>query len=206
MGALLLHSVTRLLTTTWRVRWHDPHHLFRDGKAPPMILCLWHNRLALSLKISSFLRPRSSAQGVAAMISASKDGGLLAETLSYCGITGIRGSTSRRGRQALLELARMAERGYTLAITPDGPRGPTYQVQEGIIALAQITGLPILPIHINIGTKSAMPNWDKFQIPWPFSRVDIHFASLVSLPREATADERERCRAELQSCLQKFAD
>ncbi len=170
-----------------------------------MIVCLWHNRLALSIKIGAYLREHSHAQGIAAMISASKDGGLLAETLSHCGITGVRGSTSRRGRQALLELTRMAEKGYTLAITPDGPRGPIYQVQEGVVALAQITGLSILPIHVGIHTKSSMPNWDKFQIPWPFSRVDIHFGSPIRLNRDATSDERERCRAGLESCLQGFS-
>ena len=82
---------------------------------------------------------------MAAMVSASKDGGFLASILECFGVQPVRGSSSRRGPQALLELTGWAERGYDLAITPDGPRGPRYVVQEGIIALAQVTGLPIVP-------------------------------------------------------------
>ena len=62
----------------------------------------------------------------------------------------VRGSTSRRGPQALLELTSWSERGYDLAITPDGPRGPCYVVQDGIMSLAQLTGLPILPVSYHL--------------------------------------------------------
>jgi len=73
------------------------------------------------------------------MVSASRDGGLLAAVLERFKVQPVRGSSSRRGRQALLELTTWAERRYDLAITPDGPRGPRYVVQDGIISLARLT-------------------------------------------------------------------
>ncbi len=188
---------------TWRIRWHDPHQIFKSQDTPPMIFCLWHNRLALSMKIyRGFVRDRSQARGLAAMISASKDGGLLAETLSYFGVTAVRGSTSRRGRQALLELTRMARDGYGIAITPDGPRGPKYVVQDGILALSQLTGLAIVPTRVEICSKFSLRSWDNFQIPWPFSIIHVHFGSLLNLPRNADQLEREQIRAQLQKLME----
>ena len=78
------------------------------------------------------------------MVSASKDGAFLTSILECFQVQPVRGSSSRRGPQALLELTTWAERGYDLALTPDGPRGPRYVVQEGVMSLAQLTGLPII--------------------------------------------------------------
>ena len=83
---------------------------------------------------------------MAALVSASKDGGFLSGILELFGVQPVRGSSSRRGPQALLELTTWAERGHDLTITPDGPRGPCYQVQDGVMSLAQLTGLPIVPV------------------------------------------------------------
>ena len=83
------------------------------------------------------------------MVSASRDGGILAGILEQFGVKPVRGSSSRRGPQALLEMTTWAERGYDLAITPDGPRGPRYKVQEGVISAAQLTGLPIVPVGVS---------------------------------------------------------
>ena len=82
------------------------------------------------------------------MVSASKDGAFLVEILRAFDIEPVRGSTSRRGRQALLELSRQMKAGLHLAITPDGPRGPCYEIQDGILSLAQVTGLPIIPLGV----------------------------------------------------------
>src|SRR6185295_11123120 len=94
--------------------------------------------------------------------------GLLARVLELNGVEPVRGSTSRRGRQALLELVTWAERGFDLAITPDGPRGPCYVVQDGVIALAQLTGLPIVPVSYHLRWRIRLKSWDRFQIPLPF--------------------------------------
>src|SRR5213075_2734928 len=104
-------------------------------------------RLALCM-VAYFGYPckRNNTAGMAALVSASKDGALLSGILEAFGVQPVRGSSSRRGAQALVELTSWAERGYDLAITPDGPRGPRYQVQPGAIALAQLTGRPLVPV------------------------------------------------------------
>ena len=138
------------------------------------------------------------APGLAALISASKDGALLARVLNYFRVTPVRGSSSRRGQQALLEMTRQIESGCNAAITPDGPKGPKYSVQEGIIALAQLTGAAIIPVSGRINQKWTLRSWDAFQIPKFFAKCEIHLNTPMIVPREATDEERESLRVELQ--------
>jgi hypothetical protein len=113
----------------------------------------------------------------------------------------VRGSSSRRGPQALLELTTWSERGYDLAITPDGPRGPCYVVQEGIMSLAQLTGLPIMPVSYHLNWKIRVKSWDRFQVPLPFSRCDVFFEKPIRVPRGASDAEREGLRQQLERTL-----
>jgi lysophospholipid acyltransferase (LPLAT)-like uncharacterized protein len=136
---------------------------------------------------------------MAALVSASKDGAFLAAILERFGVQPVRGSSSRRGSQALLELTSWAEQGYDLAITPDGPRGPRYVVQEGIIVLAQLTGLPIVPVNYWLKRKWTLNSWDAFQIPQPFTRCETYLGELLRVPREASDSDREALRSELES-------
>jgi lysophospholipid acyltransferase (LPLAT)-like uncharacterized protein len=196
--AFLIFAVLKLLSMTWRVRL-----MSELPKIPgPVIFCLWHNRLALCMKAyDTFGKQHWPAPGLAALISASKDGALLARTLRYFRVTAVRGSSSRRGRQALLELTSRIEEGLHAAITPDGPRGPKYRVQEGVIALAQVTGAPIIPTSMRVHGKWAMRSWDAFQIPKPFALCEIFVAEPMTIPREAEDAAREALRAELERRL-----
>jgi len=142
---------------------------------------------------------------MAAMVSASKDGALLAAILQAFKVQPVRGSSSRRGRQALLELTTWAERGYDLAITPDGPRGPCYLVQEGVMYLAQVTGLPIIPFSYHLTLKLRPNSWDRFQIPLPFSRCHMILEKPVRVPREATDEQREELRQHLERTLREIS-
>jgi lysophospholipid acyltransferase (LPLAT)-like uncharacterized protein len=177
------------------------------GSAPgPTIYCIWHNRLALSMAAYyRYLKIHNATQGLAAMISASRDGGFLASILKCFDVQPVRGSSSRRGPQALLELTTWAERGYDLALTPDGPRGPRYEVQEGVTSLAQVTGLPIIPCSWNLGWKLQTKSWDGFQIPLPFSRCEMIFERPIRIPREASDAEREALRRQLESTLREMS-
>jgi lysophospholipid acyltransferase (LPLAT)-like uncharacterized protein len=100
-----------------------------------------------------------------------------------------------------LELTTWAERGYDLAITPDGPRGPCYVVQDGVMSLAQLTGLPIIPFTYNLDWKIRVKSWDRLQIPLPFSRCEMNFDNPIRVPREASDAEREALRQRLESSL-----
>jgi len=201
LGALLVFIMVRLLAATIRFRWEDYSGFFNQG-AGGAIYCVWHNRLALCLPIyQRYPRRFIRTPGMAAIVSASKDGALLAAILECFGVRPVRGSSSRRGPQALLELTTWSERGYDLAITPDGPRGPCYEVQEGIMSLAQLTGLPILPVSYSLSWKIRAGSWDRFQIPLPFSRCDVFFGAPIRVPREVSDSEREALRLQLQNVL-----
>ncbi len=207
LGAACVYWFMRLLAATLRCTWTDRSGHF-DGPSPgPAIYCVWHNRLALSMHIYfKFIRKHSQTAGLAAMISASRDGGFLAAILQRFGVQPARGSSSRRGPQALRELTTWARRGYDLAITPDGPRGPCYAAQDGVIYLAQLTGLPIVPVTYNLGWKFRPNSWDRFLIPLPFSRCEFIFEKPILVPRELSASQREGFRTRLEESLRTVSE
>jgi lysophospholipid acyltransferase (LPLAT)-like uncharacterized protein len=205
LGAWLVFLLIRTISATLRYRWHDTSGFFDKPPADPAIYCVWHNRLALCLEAYyGYVKKRNQTPGMAAMVSASKDGALLAAILECFKVQPVRGSTSRRGPQALLELTGWSESGRDLAITPDGPRGPCYVVQEGIMSLAQLTGLPILPVSYHLSWKIRVKSWDRFQIPLPFARCVMEFAKPVRVPRDASDAEREALRQQLERTLKEI--
>jgi lysophospholipid acyltransferase (LPLAT)-like uncharacterized protein len=204
--ASVLYFMARTYAMTLRIRWDNRTGFFLDEIGGPAIYCLWHNRLSLSME--AYLeqtRHRSLGKGLAALISASRDGAFLAAILERFGVQPVRGSSSRRGPQALLELTSWAERGYDLAITPDGPRGPCYVVQEGVMSLAQLTGLPIIPFGFYAHRKIQLKSWDRFQIPLPFSQCDLSLGKPVYVPREATDAQREEIRRQVEQILKNIS-
>jgi lysophospholipid acyltransferase (LPLAT)-like uncharacterized protein len=185
---------------SWRRIWKDTGDSSK-AKAP-VIFCIWHNHLAVALaSYDAYAFKKWQEKGLAAMVSASGDGAFLAAVLAKFGIEVVRGSTSRRGPQALLEAARWLRKGYSVAITPDGPRGPAHKIQEGVIYLAQVSGRPIVPISNFANWKICLRSWDRFQIPLPFSRCELYDNDPIWVPREATDSEREQLRAKLEESM-----
>jgi lysophospholipid acyltransferase (LPLAT)-like uncharacterized protein len=206
LGAWLIFALIRIVAATLRYQWTDRSGYFAGGPSGPAIYCVWHNRLALCMIMYfDYARQHNQTPGMAAMVSASKDGGFLASILECFGVQPVRGSSSRRGSQALLELTGWAERGYDLALTPDGPRGPRYVVQDGVMALAQVTGLPIIAASCYLGWKIQVKSWDRFQIPLPFSRCEVILGPPVHVPRQASDAEREALRQQLESTLKEIS-
>lgn len=205
LAAAFVYGLIRAVSVTLRWRFEDQSGLFHQTPAQPVILCTWHNRLALSLMVY-VKHPQKLQPGrrLAAIVSASRDGAVVAHILELFGVQPVRGSSSRRGPQALLELTTWAERGYDLAITPDGPRGPCYVVQEGVIALARLTGMPIVPVSYEVNRKIRLRSWDRFQVPLPLSRCLTRMGEPLRVPREADDAERERLRQELENRLKEM--
>ncbi len=202
VAAFFIFVGIRLISVTWRCRFIDVHG-FLEKPHGPMIFCTWHNRLGLSMSMwERFGRKKIHSSGLVALISASHDGGVLARALGYFDVEAVRGSSSRRGPQALLELSSYTERGYSVAITPDGPRGPCYSIRDGIIALSQISGLPILPVSSHVRWKITLKSWDRFQVPLPFARCEIRLGLPVVVPRDCTDAQREAARRELLERMQ----
>ena len=202
LGAWAVFVMVRGISLTLRKRWDDRSGWFVPAPSGQAIYVIWHNRLALCLEsYLCYIQRRTPMKGLAAIVSASKDGGFLTGILELYGVQPVRGSSSRRGPQALLELTGWAERGYDLAITPDGPRGPRYVVQPGVMSLAQITGLPIIPVSYSLSWRIQVRSWDRFLVPLPFARWEVVFGEPLRVPREASDAEREKLRQQLESAL-----
>jgi lysophospholipid acyltransferase (LPLAT)-like uncharacterized protein len=204
-AAWLIATGGRTLAGTWRCPVIDHYGVFASPP-PQVIFAVWHNRLAISMRTWQWVRKRVPAAGLVALISASHDGGVLSRALKYFDVEAVRGSSSRRGAQALLELTSWIERGYHVAITPDGPRGPRYAVRDGVIALAQVTGLPIVPVSSHVKGKICTKSWDRFQIPVPFARCEIRLGQLLTVPRDLTDSERKNVKSELQRRLTELTE
>jgi lysophospholipid acyltransferase (LPLAT)-like uncharacterized protein len=192
-------AVVRLLYATLRIRIDDRAGAL-DSAEPRLIWIFWHNRLMLIPYIREELRRRRKA---AALISASKDGEILAGFLKRFGLKPVRGSSSRRGVAALIEMIRLIEDGFDVGITPDGPRGPRYTFNPGAITLAQKTRAPILPVRVRYSKYWQLKSWDGFMIPKPFSRVDITLLPFETVQptdnEEAFEAERNRIAANLRN-------
>ena len=202
IAAWLVWLLVRGIALTLRCRWDDRSGFFDRPPAGQAIYAAWHNRLALCLvEYYGYPRKHNRTAGLAALVSASRDGAFMAAILETFRVQPVRGSSSRRGAQALIELTGWAERGYDLAITPDGPRGPRYVVQEGAIALAQVTGLPIIPASHSLSWKLRLKSWDRFIVPLPFARCEMVFGRPIRVPRDASDEEREALRKQFEEEL-----
>jgi len=204
-GARLLVLFARSLTLTLRYQWNDRSGFWENPPDSPLIFAFWHNRILLcpdGYEIYSRRRKNSKA---AAIASASRDGAFLSAILERFNIQPVRGSSYKRGPQALLELVHWAQRGYDLALAPDGPRGPRYHAYDGIIALAQLTGHPIIPFGFYARRKIVIKSWDHFQIPLPFSFCEMNSGKPIYVPRDASDEEREKLREQLEETLKEIS-
>lgn len=201
IAARIIHTLISAVALTLRYHWaRDPRELPQAGR--PYIFCTWHNRLPLSLLMyRQYVRAAQGVARMAAIVSASRDGALLSRVLELFGVQPARGSSSRRGAQVLLELSTWAERGYDIAFAPDGPRGPRYQLKDGVITLAQMTGRPLVAASYHLSRKITLRNWDRFQIPLPFSTCTFHVSDPVPVPRELSDAQREQLRRGFQETL-----
>ena len=202
LAAWLIFASIRCVAATIRFELKDDAGFFSDVPREKLIFAIWHNRLALALLLyRRYVWVRARERRMAAMVSASRDGGMLARILELFNVEPVRGSSSRRGPRALRELITWGEQGYDLAITPDGPRGPCYTVQEGVVSTAQFTGLVLVPVSYRLNWKFRLRSWDRFQVPLPFARCEVTVGRVLRVPREATDAERESFRQQLQAEL-----
>ena len=188
-GALL-----KLLTLTLRVKWKDEAGFYDPRRRAPLILCIWHNRL-LGGVLGDHKAGKRRPVPISVLTSASKDGGWLAAIARRFRMGAVRGSSSRRGAAALLELTRQLGEGGDIAVTPDGPRGPNYKIAPGLIYLAQRTGTRIVPVDIQISHFWKIgKKWDALWIPKPFAKVTLTYRPPLEVPQDATDLEAEAAR------------
>jgi lysophospholipid acyltransferase (LPLAT)-like uncharacterized protein len=167
----------------------------KDGK----VLAFWHGRIFLA---TYYFRNR----GIVVMTSLNKDGEYIARVIRRFGYVPARGSSSRGGRGALVEMVRGLRNGSDAGFTMDGPRGPRYVAKPGAVWVASKTGHKICPFHLCAERRWELSSWDRFQIPKPFSRVFLTIAPPIAVPPEAGEAELESYHAQLQRTLEELLE
>jgi lysophospholipid acyltransferase (LPLAT)-like uncharacterized protein len=182
-------------------------HLNEDGARAhwdaktPFIGAFWHNRLFLIVK-----GWRSDGK-VYTLISRHGDGQLITDVMGHMGVDVVRGSAAAMGKKrkdrggsaAFREMISVLNEGATMSLTPDGPKGPRYRVKDGIVMLAKLSGAPILPATYSAKRALVLNSWDRFMIPWPFSKGVILWGKPISVPADAGDDLLEQKRLELEA-------
>jgi hypothetical protein len=157
-------------------------------------MAFWHGRI---LTATYYFRRR----GIVVITSENFDGEWIARIIERFGYGTARGSTTRGGKRAMLQLVRDMEAGKPAGFTVDGPRGPARVAQPGAIWLAKATGNPVLPFHLEASAHWSLPSWDRTQIPKPFSTVALVVGEAMRVPRDAPDDQLDAARADLETRL-----
>ncbi len=188
----------QLWARTLRYEIDDRAGMIGTPVSENFIGALWHNRLLIfPFVLRRFFVNRHGA----ALISASRDGELLADAIKRFGFDVVRGSSSRLGASAILQLEGVLASGRDVVITPDGPRGPAYELGPGIIFLAQKSGAAVVPINMEYSSCWRIKSWDRFIVPRPFARVRVIIGAPYRVRSTSTDDEFEAERLRLQNAM-----
>jgi lysophospholipid acyltransferase (LPLAT)-like uncharacterized protein len=172
--------------------WENFQKIERSGKIP--IYSFWHNRIFAG---TYFFRNR----GIVIITSQSFDGEYIARFIQRFGYGAVRGSSTRGGVGALVEMIRLSKKGLPMGFSVDGPRGPKYVAKTGAVLLAKKTGNPLMPFVFECEKFWTLNNWDNLQIPKPFTRAKLFIGEPVYVPKDADETEIENKRSELQNKL-----
>jgi lysophospholipid acyltransferase (LPLAT)-like uncharacterized protein len=188
----------RLWAGTLRLRVEDPHDVVDFVRNQPVIFAIWHNRLLMLPRVFDPCFPTRQSFG---LISASRDGDLVSVLIERSGYGTIRGSSSRKGASALRQLVDTLAAGSNVLLTPDGPRGPVYEASQGLVFLAQKTGAPVVPIHMEYSSCWRLKSWDRFIVPRPFAKLRAIFGVPLRIAETPTPEEFEGERMRLQNAI-----
>ncbi|MBI4061995.1 MAG: lysophospholipid acyltransferase family protein [Elusimicrobia bacterium] len=178
-------------TTRTRVLRADiPRAVHKAGQR--FIYAFWHQRQVF------FTWSHRDAEA-SVLVSKSKDGEMIAKTMELSRIGAVRGSSSRGGAAAVREMVEILRSGRDVGITPDGPKGPPREVKEGALRVAQLSGMPIIPIANALSNRLEIAMaWDRFQVPLPFGRAVVAYGEPI---RVAEGDDLAAKAAELKSAM-----
>lgn len=157
------------------------------------IISFWHDQLLLMV----FGYP---GKGAKLLISASKDGELLARTMKYFDQDTVRGSSSRGGRAAFKEMLNLSHVDADIVLTPDGPKGPRRELKDGVVQLARLSGRPVIPMAFACSRGHRFHSWDRFLFPYPFARGVYSFGAPIYFNKQAGV---ESFRNELKIAMQR---
>ena len=187
LGAGLLGGL--FLTTRFKVSGRESFEQFRAQGKPVIFVC-WHGQL---LPLVHYHRN----EGVVVLVSEHADGEYVTRVIERNGFSTVRGSSTRGGTKGLKGLIRAANSGHDLALTPDGPRGPHGVFKPGALAVAQMTGAPLIPLAAGTTSGWHFRSWDGFLVPRPFSSISVEYLRPRFVPRDAEREDLEALAAEL---------
>jgi lysophospholipid acyltransferase (LPLAT)-like uncharacterized protein len=199
-AGLLGHALTAALFATVRFRVEGEDGLLRLRRADqPVIFVLWHGHLLP-------LVHRHRGAGVVALVSEHADGEYITRVIERKGFAAARGSSTRGGIRGLKALIRAARDGHDLTVTADGPRGPARVFKPGALVVAQMTGLPLIPVAAGATSAWTFDSWDRFIVPRPLSLVRVAYGEPRWVARDTDRGQREVLAAELATELERLSE
>lgn len=193
-GPVLGAVALRLLAGTLRVRREEAAVAPLWAARAPLIYAMWHGRLLL-------LPCLYGQRGAHTLTSRSRDGEIVARWIRSFGLVPVRGSSSRGGGEALRALTRALRDGREVVVIPDGPRGPREVLKPGVIALARLSGAPIVPVAVGASREWRLHSWDALRIPRPFARCVVRFGEPIHVSRAADPAGEEAARKDVEAAL-----
>ncbi|MFT6034380.1 MAG: lysophospholipid acyltransferase (LPLAT)-like uncharacterized protein [Arenicella sp.] len=184
-----------LIALTCRVRWHDKENADQFTRInSSVVFGMWHN-------CSTFSPWAMKGKNLTCMVSASRDGEYIARLAALFGNRTIRGSSSKNSSSATRAVLKLLRAGESIALTPDGPRGPKYSVQPGVVWLAAAAKVPIVPFHIEASRQWRLNSWDNHRFPKPFSTIHIGFGKPVTIDRVLFKQDPEQAAKLVQQAM-----
>jgi lysophospholipid acyltransferase (LPLAT)-like uncharacterized protein len=186
----VLSLLVRFIYLTNKKVFHHPEIVPNE----PFILAMWHRQLLMQ---AFNYRKFKKTGTLKAIISEHRDGQTINKILSYIGVGSIGGSSTRGGAKALLKAISAIKNNVDVAITPDGPKGPIYEVASGIVAISHKTNATILPCKIVASKYWQASSWDKFIIPKPFGKIDFYIGEPFSIEGLSIEESKELIKLKL---------
>ncbi len=179
-------------------RWTEvggdiPRRFWDEDKV--FVLAFWHGRLLMMTQCWDREKP------INMMISLSRDGRLISDTVGRFGIKTVAGSTSRGGAAALRGMLKAVKAGEYVGITPDGPRGPRMRAQEGVVTIARLAKAPIIPVSYAARNARVLGSWDRFLVPAPFARGVFVWGEPITVPHTSNGETLEAVRRQVEENL-----
>jgi lysophospholipid acyltransferase (LPLAT)-like uncharacterized protein len=198
LADLAFYLLIRVIGRTIRFEiegWENFESIERAGKVP--IYSFWHDRIFAA---TYFFRDL----GIVVITSQSLDGEYIARFIQRLGYGSVRGSSSRGGVGALVEMIRLMRQALPMGFTVDGPRGPRYEAKTGAVLLAKKTGNPLMPFIVECRDFWTLKSWDRLQIPKPFTRATLMIAEPIYVPNDTADETLETFRKKLQESLDRL--
>jgi lysophospholipid acyltransferase (LPLAT)-like uncharacterized protein len=198
IGIRFADFAIRMLIGTLRIKFINEEALLKAAEEKKnYVSAFWHG----SMMIGWFINRKNNP---AALVSRSRDGDVLAAVLGKWNYNIVRGSSSTGGQDALTSMVFLLRDGYSIAITPDGPRGPAYKMKAGAVIAAKKAGVPLFLAGIGMKNKIVLKSWDRFEVPLPFSRVSVIYSDPLFIDENLNYDETNNKLIESEELLSKL--